>query len=72
MLQVGQVAKDAWGRTCRCMPGYVDGILHCGADACGAFDPEENTCKSHGDGIMYDDDHVKDDDINGNHEIYTY
>lgn len=53
------------------MPGYVDGILHCGADACGAFDPEENTCKSHGDGIMYDDDHVKEDDINGNHEIYT-
>lgn len=52
------------------MPGYVDGIVHCGDDECGTFDPEENTCKSHGDGVMYDDDHVKDEDIDGNHYIY--
>lgn len=69
-LRVGQVVKDAWGKTCRCMPGYVDGIVHCGDDECGTFDPEENTCKSHGDGVMYDDDHVKDEDIGGNHYIY--
>lgn len=69
-LRVGQVVKDAWGKTCRCMPGYVDGIVHCGDDECGTFDPEENTCKSHGDGVMYDEDHVKDEDIGGNHYIY--
>lgn len=52
------------------MPGYVHGIVHCGEDECGTFDPEENTCKSHGDGVMYDEDHVKDEDIDGNHYIY--
>lgn len=69
-LRVGQVVKDAWGKTCRCMPGYVHGILHCGDDECGTFDPEENTCKSHGDGVMYDKDHVKDEDIQGDKEYH--
>lgn len=55
---------------CWCMLGYVDGIVYCGDDECGIFDFEENMCKSYGDGVMYDDDYVKDEDIDGNYYIY--